>query len=250
MGSDSSRTSLPAPYRNPWRALGDDLRAVLADLRLRLQELWRRNGEGSLGRPLWWPRDLAPLFWPLLLAAGLALLVAAGVGVARLAPLQAPPPLAEPELGSTSELLEAESPPAPPLEQAPEQPPERRPEQAREPALEPAPELAQEPQPEPEPESESVAPDPLQELLARPEAQDLLKAAEADPARSTLRLLVKPAFLGLPAAHQQRWAEQWQPLAQELGYEHLELRDVSAGLVARDVLVGSGMIVLSSHGQG
>jgi hypothetical protein len=244
MGSDSSRSSLPAPYRNPWRALGDDLRAVLADLRLRLQELWRRNGEGSLGRPPWWPRDLAPLFWPLLLAAGLALLVAAGVGVARLAPLQAPPPVEEPELGSTSELLEAESPPAPPLEQALEQPPEQRPEPARE----PAPELAQEPQPEPE--QGSVAPDPLQELLARPEAQDLLKAAEADPARSTLRLLVKPAFLSLSTAQQQRWAEQWQPWAQELGYEHLELRDVSAGLVARDVLVGSGMIVLSSHGQG
>jgi hypothetical protein len=248
MGSDSSRTSLPAPYRNPWRALADDLRAVLADLRLRLQELWRRNGEGSLGRPPWWPRDLAPLFWPLLLAAGLALLVAAGVGVARLAPLRAPAPAALPVLDSTIELLEPESPPQQPPQQplapspAPRQesPPERRPE--------PAPELAPEPALEPGPGP--AAPDPLQELLERPEAQGLLQAAETDPARSTLRLLVKPAFLSLPMAQQQRWAEQWQPWAEELGYGHLELREAHAGLVARDVLVGSGMIVLSSHGQG
>lgn len=69
---------LPAPYRNPWSDLADALRAVVADRRLALQRLWRRNREGELPLPSLWPRDLAPLFWPLLLSAVLALLVGLG----------------------------------------------------------------------------------------------------------------------------------------------------------------------------
>lgn len=76
-------TNLPAPYRSPWRALAEDLRAVAASLRLGLQELWRRNGQGDLPRPAPWPRDLAPLFWPLLLALALAALLLVGVGLGR-----------------------------------------------------------------------------------------------------------------------------------------------------------------------
>jgi hypothetical protein len=53
-----------------------DLIAVLASLRLRIQELWRRNGEGDLSVPGFWPQALAPLFWPLLLALALAIAVA------------------------------------------------------------------------------------------------------------------------------------------------------------------------------
>ena len=75
---------LPAPYRNPWRSLADDLRAVVADLRLRFQELWRRNGEGALWLPDAWPRDLAPLFWPLVLGAVGLVLIAAAVKITTL----------------------------------------------------------------------------------------------------------------------------------------------------------------------
>ena len=51
---------------------------MAADVRLRGQELWRRNREGELSVPGFWPRDLAPSFWPLLLVL-LLLLPLAGI---------------------------------------------------------------------------------------------------------------------------------------------------------------------------
>ena len=59
--------NLPAPYVSPWQECGRNLQAMAADLRLRGQELWRRNREGELSVPGFWSRDLAPSFWPLLL---------------------------------------------------------------------------------------------------------------------------------------------------------------------------------------
>ena len=69
--------NLPAPYVSPWREFGRNLRALAADLRLRIQELWRRNGEGDLPQPGFWPRQLAAFFWPALLVLLLALAVVA-----------------------------------------------------------------------------------------------------------------------------------------------------------------------------
>lgn len=66
---------LPAPYEDPWRRLATDLAAVVATARLKAQEIWRLNGEGTLVTPAFWPRGLAALFWPLLLALCLLLLV-------------------------------------------------------------------------------------------------------------------------------------------------------------------------------
>jgi hypothetical protein len=66
---------LPAPYEDPWRRLATDLAAVVATARLKVQELWRLNGEGTLATPAFWPRGLAALFWPLLLTLGLVLVV-------------------------------------------------------------------------------------------------------------------------------------------------------------------------------
>lgn len=70
------RDPLPAPYESPWLALRRAAVAVLASLRLKLWELWRRNAQADLPRPSLWPDALAPLFWPLLLAL-VALLLAA-----------------------------------------------------------------------------------------------------------------------------------------------------------------------------
>ena len=97
--------NLPAPYVSPWKDLARNLRALWADLGLRARELWRRNREGDLSVPAFWPTDLAPLFWPLLLAFSLALLVSAGVqlNVQRLS--------AESEASQTSS--QAEAPPIP-----------------------------------------------------------------------------------------------------------------------------------------
>ena len=295
MGRDdpAGGSNLPAPYRNPWRSLAEALSAVAADSRLRLQELWRRNGEGDLRRPGWWPRDLAPLFWPLLLAAVLTLL-AAGFSLAlpRIQQLRAPAPspsaASEPRSESPadngtdrnesdrngpvtdrpSEQPEASGVAQPERASAPEaenttveRPGERRPasEATRrpqprsesrsaldaQPGSERVPDAVSEPVLEPEPESAPL--DPLVELLERPGSDGLLRAAEGQPQRGTLQLQVRPAFKRLQRAEQQRHAELWQAWAQELGYDHLELRDGLGALLARDALVGSGMIVLSSQ---
>ena len=295
MGRDdpAGGSNLPAPYRNPWRSLAEALSAVAADSRLRLQELWRRNGEGDLRRPGWWPRDLAPLFWPLLLAAALALLSAGfSLALPRIQQLRAPAPspsaASEPRSESPadngtdrngsdrngpvtdrpSEQPEASGVAQPERASAPEaenttveRPGERRPasEATRrpqprsesrsaldaQPGSERVPDAVSEPVLEPEPESAQL--DPLVELLERPGSDGLLRAAEGQPQRGTLQLQVRPAFKRLQRAEQQRHAELWKAWAQELGYDHLELRDGLGALLARDALVGSGMIVLSSQ---
>ena len=66
----------PAPYEEPWGRLAFDLRAALASTGLRLRELVRRNRQGELSVPGFWPPSLAWLFWPLLLALFLALVLA------------------------------------------------------------------------------------------------------------------------------------------------------------------------------
>ena len=226
---------LPAPYRNPWRNLADDLRAVVADLRLRLQELWRCNRQGLLWRPTWWPADLAPVFWPLLLVLVLALVGgAASAAVLALRPGAAPPQEPPALVASDDEPMEQpeplevpRTPPPPPPDLPPEPPPEEL----------PAPESVEaEPQPE----------DPLADLLQRSEADGLLQAAEVLTDQLTLVLELSPRFQALAAPEQQRRATQWLEWAQELGYDHLELRDPAAVLLGRDALVGGGMIVLTS----
>jgi len=199
---------------------------VLADSRLRLREALRRNGEGSLWRPRWWPTDLAPLFWPLLLALALALLVALGLGLARLkpAPASAPAPLPVAQ---------------PAAESAPEPAPAPIPEAAPVPAAEPEAMAEAEPPPLP--------PDPLVLLLQRPGADGLIRGADGQLEASTLVLQLAPAFPALAPKEQLRRAELWQQWGRDLGYDHLELRDSRAGLLGRDALVGDGMILFNAE---
>jgi len=219
---------------------------VVADTGLRLRESVRRNGEGSLWRPRWWPADLAPLFWPLLLALALAALIALGVGLARLRPALpvAVAPVPEPV---------AVAPPQPELQPAPQPEPQPAPEP------EPAAERVADPQvatsqaaepPEETPELEPPAPpppDPLVLLLQRPGADGLIRSAVGDVEASSLSLQLAPAFPALAPREQQRRATLWLGWARDLGYDHLELRDSRAGLLARDALVGDGMILFSSE---
>jgi hypothetical protein len=141
--------------------------------------------------------------------------------------------------------LEADGPAEPALEPQPE--PELKPDRpigADLPAQpEPIPDLDAQAPPEPAP---TPAADPLASLSQRPEANGLILAATGEPASATLTLQVRSTFLGLSAPEQQRRADQWQRWAQELGYDHLLLRDSGSGLLARDALVGSGMIVLTA----
>ena len=100
-------SALPAPYNSPWKALGQDLRAVSADLRLRSQELWRRNREGDLSVPAFWPEPFAALFWPVLLGFGLAVLILGGIQLRQALQEQSPPAAPEVERVRTTPFPEA-----------------------------------------------------------------------------------------------------------------------------------------------
>ena len=60
-----------------------------------------------------------------------------------------------------------------------------------------------------------------------------------------LRLQLTAGFTTLPAAQQQKVAEDWQALALGFGFDRLELTDRQGRVLGRQALVGSGMILLS-----
>ncbi len=229
-------SDLPAPYASPWGELGGALRAVLASLRLKLRELWRRNREGDLSVPGFWPQGLAPLFWPLLLAALLALILAlAGKAWGRLSHRAPSPP---PPARSAAPLL------APAPEEAPASAPAR---------VAPAPVAARAPMPEPEPPPPPPPPlelDPLLALLAQDDPEHLVASAHPAPSEGRLVLTMAPSYIALNEATRRGWAERWQQRALALGYERLELVDGQQRLLARGALVGSGMILLDPGTSG
>jgi hypothetical protein len=227
-------SDLPAPYASPWGQLGNALRAVLASLRLKLRELWRRNREGDLSVPGFWPQGLAPLFWPLVLAALLALALAlAGQLWRGLSHRGVLTPAAEPA-AAVPALAPKQSPPiaAPALEAPPTM-------------------AAQETMPMPEPQPPPpLELDPLLALLAQDDPDHLIASAHPEPAEGRLVLTMAPTYTGLGEANRRRWAERWQQRALALGYERLELVDGQQRQLARAALVGSGMILLDPGAPG
>jgi hypothetical protein len=214
-------SDLPAVYESPWRRLAADLVAVLASLRLRGRELLRRNGEGSLWRPFFWPASRASWFWPLLLAALLGVLLLGVAFAGREAPL---------EPSSQSPLLAV---PEPPVAAEP-------PETVEEPlAAEEPPVPAEQPAVPTEPPAEM---DPLFSILRGEGAGSMLGAAQPLPARSLLVLSVEEPFSALPKEERRSLAERWWRRARELGYERLEVRDGRRRLLARTALVGEGLL--------
>ena len=239
LGSD-----LPAPYEDPWRRLGTDLRAVLASLRLRFWELGRRNRQGDLWRPPFWPEQAAAWFWPLLLALLLGVVVATALAVrgSELAPEGVDPgaaaavdsaPAAAPADVSGSDKPEPLPPHQPSLEIPPHHPSLEIP-PTQIPARKTSP-------PQAAPSDAGTLP-PLLAALADTPASGLLLEATADPARALLRLRVMPAFGDLPEPLRRQRLEGWWQRAQELGYERLELRGPGEGLLARTALVGGGLV--------
>ena len=229
-------SDLPAPYANPWGRLAQALRAVLASLRLKLRELWRRNGQGDLSVPGFWPQGLAPVFWPLVLAALLALLLALAGQVWRGLTLPADPAggAAAPRVAPAPSAPAASVSPPAAAAPAPVAPPTL-------PTAAPTPLPAAEADPEPPPALEL---DPLLALLAEDDPQHLIASAHPEPAEGRLVLTMAPTYAGLATASRGRWAERWQQRARGLGYERLELVDGQGRLLARWALVGSGMILL------
>lgn len=263
---------LPAPYRSPWGALLEDLRAVLASLRLELWQLWRRNRQGLLPLPAVWPKGLAAWFWPGLLLVTLAALlsallllgrnlhpgdragraspsaspkespvpspvavVAAGEG----SPKAPPPPAPAPASGEPPKPLA--SPPRP-VADSPASPRERGPGQAsRElPAPQPAPAEQR-----PGDQAPTQEPAPLLAAFAESDPQGLLLEARPRPAAGELVLVLSPGWLQQPLPLRQRLVAAWQQRALEEGYERLLLETSAGQLLARPALVGSGMILLT-----
>lgn len=242
---------LPGPYEPPWTRLGEDLVAIGAWLLLKLRELGRRNREGSLPLPAFWPRRWAQLFWPLVLAIVLLALVA-GLGLVRpRVPLSGTPSGQEAAEDTTARATAILSPP---LESVP--PPE--------PLASPVgPEAAQMPQtrmeeangPETavdgeEPEEESGEEERLRAQLNQGDRETLLVAIRLDPNNATLVLQLSDDFRTLPPASRLSQAERWQLRAAEWGYSHLELVDREGLLVGREAQVGEGMILFEGAGAG
>lgn len=240
-GLPEPSSELPAPYQDPFAALGHDLQAVLATLRLRVQELWRRNRQGDLSVPGFWPQDLAPLFWPLLLALGLAALVALPIGLGRMLPERSESAPEQPQKLLTTPLPQARPTAEPEPIPAAEAPAEL----AAEPLAKPVP--LPEPELQPEPEPAPLELDPLLALLHNDDPRHLIVSAHPEPAAGLLQLQIGEAFGLLPPADQRAEAERWLERCQNLGYGRLELVDGSGRLLGRQALVGSGMILLEPN---
>ena len=262
---DSGRSPLPALYSSPWSALGRDLRAVLASLRLKAQELWRRNRQADLIVPSFWPRSSAPFFWPaVLLLALLALTGGVGLLRGRSAPLVSPLMPAKPpdEIpGETSGEIPSEifaEPSGFPRSPARDSLSFRGPDSAvPEPSGElggispgppapgapsPPPPLSAPPEPAP-PEPTPAAIEPLLQLLADQDPQQLIRAARPHPASGTLELELAAAADRLSAQERQQQANLWLERARALGYDSLELTDGDGRLLGRPAWVGGGMIL-------
>lgn len=274
---------LPAPYAPPWKRLGEDLVATQAWLRLKGRELWRRNLEGSLPVPSFWPRQALQLFWPLALAATLLLVLI--WSQQRLLPSAMRQEFTnEPRQGASATGLdgtssqpsgittEAEQSQEPLVLQRgaeatgsrPDLPSNRFPGPLDPPAVGSAAPEGTEGEPpgaagsRPTPSEAAPTPEPetgdrqdmateAEQLLSEWGADDpdrLIGAISPEPANATVTLQLNDSFLALPEAERQHWADRWLARASELGYGHLELRHPVQGLIGREAKVGSGMILL------
>ncbi|MFM8525009.1 MAG: hypothetical protein ACKOCM_05245 [Cyanobacteriota bacterium] len=237
-------SDLPAPYVNPWSLLRRDLGAVIASLGLSLRELWRRNREGSLPRPLFWPPALAALFWPMLvsLVLGLAVLATLRLQPAPKSPSAAPitPIRAPADQASTSGAAVPEAAPVPATGDADRQPRSPVPQESAPEQLNPEPPAAEEPSP-------SIARGlRLLGLLMRPETEDLLLGVSDEPERSRLILSLSTTVGALLGRRRQELADAWLDQARALGYEQLDLLDSAGESLGRSATVGSGMILFTA----
>ncbi len=206
-----------------------DLRAALASTVLKLRELVRRNREGGLSVPGFWPQKLAAFFWPVLLALGLAVLA---WSLTLLIKTFAPNP-------TTFDIADS-SAVQPVAEQVVEQDVEQ--DAPRSVGLAPS-------SPEP-PELAEPAPvailelDPLLALLSNDDPDGCIASARPHPEQGLLDLELVSPWEGLPLQRRQLQADLWLQRSRELGYERLRLVAPGGNLLAQAARVGSGMVLL------
>ena len=261
--SSDTQSDLPAPYNSPWKALGQDLKAVSADLRLRCQEIWRRNREGDLSVPAFWPEPWAALFWPALLGFSLVVLILGGIQLRQALQGQSPPERPEIERVRTTAFPEARPLPITNsiesalddqgLEDAPAQPNTtglNSSEQLM--AAEDAPplnDLDGEPA-SAETTADLLRFDPLLDLLAEEGNSDdsqgsaLIVSAQPHPERNAVILQIDlNAWMQRSPEQRQHLAETWWTRLEDQGYADLRLVNAQQELLARPARIGGGMIV-------
>ena len=216
---------LPVPWSSPWKQLRQDLArglpAVGSASLLRLRELWRRNREGDLSVPGFWPQALSAWFWPLLLAVALSvlslpLLLGRGTTPKPVAVVEQPLPVEQ-------QLQQALQPPLP--------------------AAEPLPAGVPEPEPMPLPAEPLVSLDPLLALLEEGSSADLIASIHPLPDQGVLELTPSDGFAALTTSARQQQADHWLELSRSIGYDNLQLVDATGKLVGRSAQVGEGMIL-------
>jgi len=256
---------LPVAYRSPWEQLrsdlGRDLPAVVASVGLRLRELWRRNREGDLSAPGFWPLGWTPLFWPLV-----ALLLVLSLLVLLRLPFQshgpgALPSAAEPSgLPSPTPLSAVPIPPGTGADSLALAESGTKPTGANQigtiqnsvsPAGNPEPAISKPgslgPGVAPEKASPAVPQlDPLLALLQATEGPPLVGSIHPVANQGLLQLTPSAAFCELNSDGQQLQANGWQQQSRNLGYDRLELRSADGHLLGRSALVGEGMILWSN----
>jgi len=256
-------SDLPAPYNSPWKALGQDLRAVSADLRLRSQELWRRNREGDLSVPAFWPEPFAALFWPVLLGFSLAVLILGGIQLRQALQGQSPPSPPEVERVRTTPFPEARALPITNsvesdlnnqgVAEAPTDPNitlPKEPEQLMQAEAPPGLNNLELEPPSVKTEAELLLFDPLLELLAEEGSKDsgqgsaLIVAAQPQPERNAVILQINDAaWMQRSPEQRQHLAETWWTRLEDQGYADLRLVNEQQDLLARPARIGGGMIV-------
>ena len=222
-----------------------DLRAALASTVLKLRELVRRNREGDLSVPGFWPQAIAAFFWPLLLALGLAV-VACSLTLLIKTFFYSPIPTTFDIAHSSAsqsvveQVIERLAPRSDlPLPQALGQPAAR--------SVGPAPSS-----PEPT-ELAEPAPavrlelDPLLALLSNDDPDGSISSARPHPEQGLLDLELESIWAGLPLQRRQQQADLWLQRSRELGYERLRLVVPGGNLLAQAARVGSGMVLLEAE---
>ena len=234
--------NLPAPYVSPWLEFSRNLQAVIADLQLRAQELWRRNGEGDLSVPGFWPRNLASIFWPVVLAFVVAVPLAGLRWWQSAHPTPAEPvPAVVASEGFVVDGVLSETVVPEPLLPEPLITPQPQP------ALEPEPTLFDFEDP-PLPELDL---NPLLDLFLDGSAPEgLLESATPQPAQNRLVLQVSDVWNNLGPSVRTSIAEDWQQRSRDLGYSSFQLVDGQQTLLGRSARVGSGMILFESNSVG
>ncbi len=216
---------LPVPWSSPWKQLRQDLArdlpAVGSASVLRLRELWRRNREGDLSVPGFWPQALSAWFWPLLLAVALSL-------------LSLPLLLGRGTTPAPAVVLEQPLPVEQQLQQAFEPTP---------PAPQPLPAAETEVDPLPLPAEPLVSLDPLLALLEEGSTADLIASIHPLPDQGVLELTPSDGFAALSTSARQQQADHWLDLSRSIGYDNLQLVDATGKLVGRSAQVGEGMIL-------